>query len=164
MSTRKVCVIGDFGVGKTSTVARVVHNVFSEKYLTTVGVKIDTYVHAPADAPAQKLVIWDIAGADRFGSAEMNYLRGAHGYVVVIDGTRPDTVAAAQQLLADAARRYGEVPFVTLVNKNDLTAEWQLSDDELDALSGSGHAVFKTSALSGSGVADALAHLCERMR
>ena len=39
--TAKVCVLGDFAVGKTSTVARFVHNEFSDKYLTTVGVKID---------------------------------------------------------------------------------------------------------------------------
>ena len=40
--TKKICIIGDFAVGKTSSVARSVNGVFSDKYLTTVGVKIDT--------------------------------------------------------------------------------------------------------------------------
>ena len=93
MSTKKICVLGDFAVGKTSTVARVVHNVFSDKYLTTVGVKIDTYVYEPEGAGAKpmKLVIWDIAGTDRFNAVEYSYLRGASGYLLVVDGTRPDT-------------------------------------------------------------------------
>ena len=164
MSTRKICVVGDFAVGKTSTVARVVHNVFSEKYLTTVGVKIDTYVHEVPGQSDMKLVIWDIAGTDRFSAVEFSYLRGASGLLLVIDGTRPDTAQAAKRLLAEAQSRYGELPYVTLVNKIDLTDEWLLSDDEIDALRRDGHAIFRTSARTGEGVAEALAELCDRIR
>ena len=39
---RKLCMLGDFGVGKTSLVSRFVHSTFSDKYLTTIGVKVDT--------------------------------------------------------------------------------------------------------------------------
>ena len=53
---RKVCLLGDFGVGKTSLVARYVRNTFSDKYLTTVGVKVDSrLVERPGGAI--KLVI-----------------------------------------------------------------------------------------------------------
>lgn len=163
MSTRKICILGDFAVGKTSTVARVVHNVFSEKYLTTVGVKIDTHVAERADGTPLKLVIWDIAGTDRFSAVEFSYLRGASGYLLVIDGTRPETRDVACNLLAEARDRYGELPFVTLVNKNDLTHEWQLSEDDLEQLRSDGHPVFLTSARSGENVAEALAELCTRL-
>jgi GTPase SAR1 family protein len=38
---KKICMLGGFSVGKTSLVKRFVASVFSEAYLTTVGVKID---------------------------------------------------------------------------------------------------------------------------
>ncbi len=63
--SRKVCMLGDFGVGKTSLVARYVRNTFSEKYLTTVGVKVDSRVIALPGEIDLKLVIWDIAGRPR---------------------------------------------------------------------------------------------------
>ncbi len=59
---KKICLLGDFAVGKTSLVARFVNNQFSEKYLTTVGVKMDTKLIAVNDNLSVKLIIWDIAG------------------------------------------------------------------------------------------------------
>ncbi|MFK8015523.1 MAG: Rab family GTPase [Gammaproteobacteria bacterium] len=164
MTTRKICIIGDFAVGKTSTVARVVHNVFSDKYLTTVGVKIDTKSLALEDGRAMKLVIWDIAGTDRFTAVEYSYLRGASGYLLVIDGTRRQTMDVALELQREARERYGDVPCVTLVNKNDLTAQWQLTDDDLKALRANGHRVYLTSARTGEKVEEALLALSQLMR
>lgn len=157
--TRKVCIIGDFAVGKTSTVARFVHNEFSEKYLTTVGVKIDTRVVTTDAGTELKMVIWDIAGADRFSAIEFSYLRGASGYVVVADGTRADTIDVAEKLVADASAQYGAIPLVYLVNKSDLSSDWEVSDARLAQLRDSGSPVFLTSARSGDNVAEALDQL-----
>ncbi len=159
--TRKVCIVGDFAVGKTSTIARFVHNVFSEKYLTTVGVKIDTRTLSLADGTDLKLVIWDIAGTDRFSAVEFSYLRGATGYLVVADGTRPHTVDVARRLIGEAGERYGEVPRVFLVNKADLEDDWDVSDETLAGLSGSGEQVFVTSAKTGANVDEAIRALAE---
>ncbi|NIN82585.1 MAG: GTP-binding protein, partial [Pseudomonas stutzeri] len=69
--TSKVCVVGDFAVGKTSVVERFVSNQFSEKYLSTVGVKIDTKEIEHEDRQvSHKLVIWDVAGSSVFGEKE----------------------------------------------------------------------------------------------
>ena len=93
----KVCVVGDFAVGKTSVTERFVNNHFSEAYLSTVGVKIDTtQIDFPDLDVQQKLVIWDVAGADTFGPTEFAYLRGADGFIYVADeiGCRfPDVLA-----------------------------------------------------------------------
>ena len=64
MITRKVCLLGAFAVGKTSLMRRFVHGVFDERYLTTLGVKIDTKT-VELDGKAVKLVIWDIEGAEK---------------------------------------------------------------------------------------------------
>ncbi|NND61279.1 MAG: GTP-binding protein [Gammaproteobacteria bacterium] len=157
---RKICIIGDFAVGKTSTVARFVHNAFSEKYLTTVGVKIDTREIDTNSGPV-KLVIWDIAGTDRFSAIEFSYLRGAAGYLVVADGTRGHTVDVARRLRAEARERYGEVPSVMLVNKADLADEWDTDEATFDSLAQDHAAVFRTSAKTGDNVENAIRTLAE---
>ncbi len=158
-TTRKICIIGDFAVGKTSTVARFVHDVFSEKYLTTVGVKIDTKELDVAGGDRLKMVIWDIAGTDRFTAVEFSYLRGASGFLLVIDGTRRDTLAVARKLRAEAEERYGPMPFVTLVNKADLEGEWEIGAEEIAELARDGYRPLKTSAKTGDNVEKAMAEL-----
>jgi small GTP-binding protein len=158
--TSKVCVVGDFAVGKTSVVERFVNNHFSEKYLSTVGVKIDTREVELGDLEvSHKLVIWDVAGADRFDEREFAYLRGASGFIFVSDGTRPQTLQSAENLRAQINERFGEAPAVVLVNKKDLTAEWSLGDDRLQSLQTSFDSVYTTSARTGEDVDDAIKRL-----
>ena len=87
MKVKKVCLVGDFAVGKTSLVARFVNHTFSDRYLTTVGVSIKTKIIERAPVGKLKLIIWDIAGEDKFSRAAERYLHGAHGLLVVADGT-----------------------------------------------------------------------------
>lgn len=161
--SRKVCIIGDFGVGKTSTVTRFVNNVFSEKYLTTVGVKIDTKNIALADGRELRMVIWDIAGSDRFSPAEFSYMRGAQGYLLVADGTRKETLGSALALRAAVEERYGPLPYVLLLNKYDLEDDWVVSESELAALREEGALVLCTSAMTGKCVERAFANLSEAL-
>ncbi len=160
---RKVCIIGDFAVGKTSTVARFVNQVFSEKYLTTVGVKIDTRDMPLADGRELRMVIWDIAGSDRFSQAEFAYLRGAQAYILVADGTRKQTLESALGLREAVREKYGELPHVLLLNKNDLKDDWQIEASAVDALRGDGSAVFCSSAKTGECVDRAFRVLAEQL-
>lgn len=159
MRSAKVCIIGDFAVGKTSTVARFVKNEFSEKYLTTVGVKIDTKeVETPAGRV--KLIIWDVAGTDRLSDIEFAYLRGSAGFILVADGTRSSTLESALRLKADVVAQYGDLPFVAMLNKSDLSDAWEVGHDELAASRDAGVNWITTSAKTGERVAagiDALA-------
>lgn len=148
IQSRKICMVGDFGVGKTSAVARFVHNVFSEKYQTTIGVKVDTKMVDGEKGPL-KLVIWDIAGRNKFGNVEFTYLRGSAAYILVVDGTRRSTYETAMALRKSIEARYGELPFVLLVNKADLQDQWCIEQSEIDKLRASGVPVFISSAKSG---------------
>lgn len=160
--TSKVCVVGDFAVGKTSVTERFVNNHFSETYLSTVGVKIDTAeIELPTLAVSHKLVIWDVAGSDEFGPAEFAYLRGANGYVYVADGTRPATLAVVEHIHAQITAKYGPAPFVLLINKRDLSDDWSVTDEYLDALTKAYGIVYCTSAKTGDDVATALTRLSE---
>lgn len=155
--TSKACIVGEFAVGKTSTVERFVNQQFSDKYLTTVGVKIDTReIDLPRQGIRQKLVLWDVAGASRFGAIEFSYLRGAAGVIYVADGTRPDTIDVARNLRASIEEKYGPLPFVFLINKCDLAREWECSAEMLDRLKAEVSNVFITSAKTGEAVEEAL--------
>jgi small GTP-binding protein len=155
--------IGDFSVGKTSLVARYVRQSFSDKYLTTVGVKIDTKSVTLPDQREAKLVLWDIAGADRLTSASMSYLRGAAGYLLVIDGTRRPTWDAALQLRQEVTKQIGEKPYILLLNKADLVEQWEINEDLISSERENGASILKTSAKLGSGVEDAFTLLTLKM-
>lgn len=160
--TSKVCVVGDFAVGKTSVVERFVNNHFSEKYLTTVGVKVDTKEIEQQDlGVSHKLVIWDVAGSDRFGHTEFAYLRGASGFIYVADGTRSKTLHSVDDLRQQVHEQYGPAPCVLLVNKSDLTTQWELSEERLQKLGTDYEHVYKTSAKTGDEVEMAMKELSQ---
>jgi small GTP-binding protein len=94
---KKICMLGGFSVGKTSLVKRYVHSVFSESYLTTVGVKIDKKTVDLADRTVN-LILWDLAGEDDINSFRMTNMRGAAGYVLVADVTLQSTIDVALSL------------------------------------------------------------------
>jgi small GTP-binding protein len=162
MLQKKVCMLGGFGVGKTSLVSRFVNSVFSEKYLTTVGVKIDKKT-VPVGAEEVTLILWDIYGQDDFQTVRDSYLRGASGYLLVADGTRYATLETAKALQQKAESVIGRVPFVLLLNKADLEADWQLDQRALWKLAERGWPVLTTSAKTGVGVEDAFAKLAREM-
>ena len=62
---KKICMLGTFAVGKTSLVQRFVRSVFSDRYLTTVGVRIDQKTLTVDDRQVE-LILWDIHGDDEF--------------------------------------------------------------------------------------------------
>lgn len=158
--TSKVCIVGDFAVGKTSTVERFVNQQFSTKYLTTVGVKIDTKeIELPEQNITQKLVLWDVAGSDRFDETEFAYLRGAGGIVYVADGTRSTTIEVANELRCQAEAEHGALPSVFLLNKSDLESDWEITAKMEEALRDRVPNLYVTSAKSGDAVDEALTKL-----
>ena len=162
---KKICMLGGFGVGKTSLVKRYVQSIFSESYLTTVGVKIDKKT---VDLSGQidrvvNLILWDVAGEDDISSLRMSYLRGSAGYLLVADGTRRSTLEVALSLRKRVEADCGPLPFVLLLNKNDLKEQWAICDAELEALRQSGCSARSSSARTGEGVEDAFKDLAVRV-
>lgn len=162
MIQKKVCLLGAYGVGKTSLVARFVHSIFSEKYMTTVGVKIDKKTVA-LDSGTVDLVIWDIYGEDDFQKVRMSYLRGASGYLLVLDGTRLKSLDAGLALQKAAEATVGVLPFVVVINKADLVGDWVFDDKVLEALTTRGWKVVKTSAKTGADVNETFTELAQAM-
>ncbi len=162
MIQKKIGMLGAFATGKTSLTQQFVQRVFSERYLTTVGVRVDRKV---CDVGGQQLsmVIWDLHGEDHFQAVRTSYLRGMSGYLLVADGTRPSTLETAIELQARAASVVPDAPFVLLLNKKDLTDQWRLPIDPVDELIKQGWTVHSTSAKTGEHVEESFMWLAERM-
>jgi small GTP-binding protein len=152
--------LGEFGIGKTSLTDRFVRQTFSDQYLTTVGVKIDSKL---IELPAQqtvKLVIWDIAGSDAITTTvDENYLHGTSGVLLVADGCRKSTLNSAMNLRNFVNDFVGECPVVIAVNKVDLQSEWEVDETDIAALKDSGFSIYKTSAKTGENVEAAFQQL-----
>lgn len=158
MIQKKICLLGGHAVGKTSLAARFVKSIFSEKYLTTIGVKIDKKV-VSTPAGDVNLMIWDLAGEDEFGPLDDSYLRGASGYMLVIDGTRRATFDRALAVQMRAQEKTGAAPLVVLINKCDLVDQWMLEDADLEALAKRSWPTYRTSAKTGENVETAFQQL-----
>ncbi len=157
MIQKKVALLGSPGVGKTSLVRRFVESLFDERYHSTIGVKIDKKV-VPVGGQDVTLMLWDVAGAEERFSVPTSYVRGASGVVLVADGTRPQTVVEAFEIIDQAAREVGPLPFVLLLNKADMADLWCV-DDEFPIPGASPLATFRTSAKTGASVDEAFTRL-----
>ncbi len=154
--------LGSFAVGKTSLVKRFVNSIFSEEYLTTVGVKVDKRLVKQGETEVN-LMLWDLHGEDEFQKLRLSYLRGMSGYILVADGTRKITLDRALALQRNTEATFGPVPFILVLNKADLAGEWQLSEEQIEGFLSKGWLIKKTSALTGEGVAEIFELLTERM-
>ncbi|MBH8551672.1 GTP-binding protein [Nostocaceae cyanobacterium CENA357] len=162
MIQKKICMVGAFATGKTSLVARFVHSIFSERYYTTVGVKIDKKVVSIQENKLN-FILWDLYGEDEFQKVRMSYLRGSSGYLLVVDGTRHSTLEKAFNLQIRVEDAIGQVPFILVLNKWDMTEEWEIENSEIDAVIQKGWSVIKTSAKNGLGVEEVFQTLAEKV-
>jgi small GTP-binding protein len=162
MIQKKICMLGGFAVGKTSLVSRFVSSIFSDKYLTTIGVKIDRKPMV-IDQTTINLVIWDVAGEDEFQTVQRSYLRGSSGYLLVADGTRASSFETACSLQQKAEETVGRVPFILALNKADLAAEWQIDARAYTRLADQGWTIVRTSAKTGAGVEETFQALTRRL-
>jgi small GTP-binding protein len=162
MIQKKICMLGATGVGKTSLVSRFVSSMFSDSYLTTIGVKVDKKT-VDVDGSAVTLMLWDIYGEDDFQTVRSSYLRGASGYLLVADGTRQGTLETARQLQQRSEAVIGNAPFVLVLNKADLADQWRIDDKGLWRIAEAGWSIVRTSAKTGDGVEDAFLRLTKKV-
>lgn len=162
MIQKKICMLGSFSVGKTSLIRRYVQSIFNEKYLTTVGVKIDKK-QVRVDETDLLLMLWDLAGEDELTTIRPTQLRGMAGYVLVIDGSRRQSFDVAMRLHATAREQMGNLPMVFALNKADLKAKWVLDEEAIESLHATGYPVIETSARLGTNVEDMFLRLGQQL-
>jgi small GTP-binding protein len=169
--SQKMCMIGDFGVGKTSLIRRFVDRQFSDQYLSTVGVKISrkaVELEQSGDNPAKvvQLLIWDLEGHTKFKAIAPSYLQGAKGALVVGDVSRSETIdRLCEHIQLFLSVNPGGVIILAL-NKTDLVDPQKL--ETLVELARNQQtnqvlAVYKTSAKTGENVDEIFRTLALKM-
>jgi small GTP-binding protein len=155
--------LGSFSVGKTALVRQYVNSIFSDTYLSTVGVKISKKTITVKDQDLN-LLLWDMEGQDNYSLVNMSYLRGAHGLLFVVDGTRGETLTVALKLRVESMKILGSgIPSIFIINKIDLEPEWEITEKVLSSLEAKGVIIFKTSAKTGLNVENIFTTLAEEM-
>ena len=172
--SQKICLIGDFGVGKTSLIRQFVDRQFSDKYLSTVGVKISRKLvsinklsdNTPVELKQLQLIVWDIEGSTRFKAIAPSYLQGAKGCIIVGDVTRQSSM----QSLKDHVRLFQSVnsrsSLIIALNKVDLI-ESSERDNLLQSIPNEfadlNISIHVTSAKTGEGVDESFQKLASEM-
>jgi small GTP-binding protein len=166
MIQKKICLLGATGVGKTSLVKQYVEGIFSEKYLTSIGVRIDKkqvkIIKQEAVKQIVQFMIWDIEGIDRYCGFQAKYLRGASAFIIVTDQTRSQSLVEGLDILK-MVKEVVDIPGVLAINKSDLPASWHWSDSELEEIKQNFSHFFNTSAKFGDGVESMFSYLAHAL-
>ncbi|WP_170861360.1 Rab family GTPase [Geitlerinema sp. PCC 9228] len=120
--SKKICLIGDFNVGKTSLIRRFIDREFSDRYLSTVGVKISRKkVEVTSKDRTVQLLIWDLEGSTKYKRVAPSYLQGASGALVVADITRKESMEHLPQHIQTFTNINPQGKAIVALNKSDLT-------------------------------------------
>ncbi|MBT8185075.1 MAG: GTP-binding protein [Eudoraea sp.] len=125
--SKKVVVLGHFGVGKTSLIRRFVTDKFSDKYKVTIGVHITKKVVILSSEDSISMILWDLEGTDVLDQIRDVYLLGSHGVIFVFDISRPSTFQHLKKDLKIISRKIPNRPLLVIGNKKDLVPEQELS-------------------------------------
>jgi len=160
---KKVCLLGDFAVGKTSLVRQFVEGRFDDRYLSTIGVKVSRRA-VELDDLIMNMMIWDLVGGNEYLHTERSYLMGSAGALIVCDLTRESTLDAYARYTHQVHAVNPEAIIIYLANKLDLVAERRITTEQLEQLCQSlGGTFYLTSAKTGEGVLAAFTSLAQQI-
>ncbi len=161
--SKKVCLLGDFAVGKTSLMRRFVYNRFDDKYISTIGVKVSrktVTVPREDDIAELTIMLWDLAGGEEFDRVRASYIRGAAGAVLVCDLTRPETLEGLNTYISSLHSISPNTQLILAANKRDLISQQQLVLAHVETFAASLNVpCYLTSAKTGDDVETLFRHL-----
>jgi len=124
LTTLKLLIIGESGVGKSSLLLRFTDDAFDPEQAATIGVdfKVKTI---NINASKVKLAIWDTAGQERFRTLTPSYYRGGQGAILVYDVTNRDSFVRIENWLAelDTYSTNPDIVKMLVGNKCDMEAQ-----------------------------------------
>jgi len=165
---KKVVMLGDGAVGKTSLTARYVVDRFDDKYIATIGTKVskkDMQLTKPNLIINLRIMIWDILGQKEYSKIRTASLSGAQGVILVGDLSRPETIKSLEAFwIPEIEAAVGKVPTVLVGNKCDLADKGSMATTVLESIGQNlGYPTFLASAKTGENVENAFATLGEML-
>ena len=167
--SKKIVLIGDSGVGKTSMIRKFVHDIFDDKYISTLGTKVSNktveLIHPDKNFKITlNLLIWDVMGEKEYELFHQIAYRGAQGAFIVCDITRKETLDILPNWVSGLYKSAGEIPIVFIGNKNDLIDKKQFEIEDLSKIASTFKSQsFLTSAKTGENVEKAFLALSENI-
>lgn len=132
---KKIVLLGDSAVGKTSLIRRYVFDQFQDSYISTIGSKVtmkELRVRTPERAVDLTLMIWDIIGREGYHALQARTFVGAHGAILVADMTRRDTLSNLERYWIPFLYEIAEnIPLVFACNKSDLRRDYEFEFEDL---------------------------------
>jgi small GTP-binding protein len=163
--SKKVCLLGDFAVGKTSLVRRFVYDLFDDKYISTIGVKVSrktVAVPRANDVVELTMMLWDLAGSEEFTQVRASYTRGAAGAVLVCDLSRPETLDNLRTYAKDLRQVSPNTSLIVAANKRDLIDHGQVAIPQVEGIAAELDApYYLSSAKTGEEVETIFRHLAQ---
>lgn len=157
---RKVCMLGEFAVGKTNLANRFSHNVFDERYITTMGARVTKKEVDYKDAHVT-LMIWDLIGFLKYERIIASYAKGSDVGIVVYDVTREDTFAVAEKWADMFLKENPKRTIILLANKMDLGPKYPAEEQGMELAKKRGWKFYTTSAKTGQNVEMAFLSVAE---
>ncbi|MFK7747958.1 MAG: Rab family GTPase [Kordia sp.] len=129
-ASKKIILLGHFGVGKSSLIRQFVENTFTSDYKVTIGVHILKKEIEISPDETVSLIIWDLEGYDDIKKTRTSYLLGTHGFIYVFDITRPATFENLKDDIAYLTSQYANTPLKIVGNKADLVTKSYLQENK----------------------------------
>lgn len=159
---RKVCLVGDPGVGKTSLVRRFVLDRYDDSYIQTIGAKVSRKDVTVPGGDRVRLLIWDVMGQKTFKIISSTAFEHTRGAFIVCDLSKRDTLDNVSYWSGELTRVSGDIPLILLANKYDLKDRLAFDESDVaEAASGTGGIYYLTSAKTGENVEAAFKKLAE---
>lgn len=158
--SKKVLLLGHFGVGKTSLIRRFVSDSFTDNYKVTIGVHITKKVVDLPSGTKLSMILWDLEGTDELHLIRNAYLMGTHGVIFVFDVSRPATFQHIDRDLDIISKKIPKAPLLVVGNKLDLVDKGDIKGLlEENAIQSD----YLTSAKTGNAVEETFMDLAKRL-
>jgi small GTP-binding protein len=132
---KKIVIMGDSAVGKTSLIRRYVFNQFEDSYISTIGSKVTTKeckIKRPHHSVGITFVIWDLIGREGYKGIQARTFAGIHGAILVADLTRKETFENLERYWIPLLLKVVDsVPLIFACNKSDLEGKYEFEPENI---------------------------------
>jgi len=129
----KIVLVGDYGVGKSTSIHRFVEDKFKASYVPTLGVQISKK-NLAINEHSVELLIWDLAGQDRYLMIRQRFYTGTQGILMLYDITRKSSLDHINRWYKEVTKFTGPIPIVLIGNKIDLEDKREVFEDDVNGV------------------------------
>ena len=162
----KIIICGDPSVGKSSLILRFTNNAFRRHYIPTLGVHVSDKIFQVKESYVQ-LVLWDIAGQQKFQTMRQQFYLGSDGLFLIFDLSKPSSFESVSNWFYDIQNQLKDRPILTgfiIGNKKDLAPGSEgISEKGSDLARYLNLGYIETSALTGENVEEAFYAIAETL-